>query len=105
MGIVVVKWEAFLRLTKSLPGAAAGSNFDDGWLFAADREAEYISVVFPWRDYEAWLASARELVRGLSDDSCTVSETRWHTGRPGGPVVPSCTVPGPGLRARVPLPT
>jgi hypothetical protein len=64
MGIVVVAWATFPRLTKTLPGAAAGSNNDDGWLFAADRRAEYVSVIFPRRDYEAWLAKAQELATG-----------------------------------------
>jgi hypothetical protein len=59
MGIVVVEWGTFPLLTKTLPGHATGDNREDGWLFAADSGAEHVSVIFPWRDLEAWLSSIK----------------------------------------------
>jgi hypothetical protein len=69
MGIVVVAWETFPLVAATLPGirerdgvtipagAGTGGNHGDGWLFAADSRARYVSVIFPWRDHDAWLAS------------------------------------------------
>lgn len=60
MGIVVVTWAAFPKVAATLPGMVTGNNFDreagSGWLFAAHLNAKYVSVIFPWRDHDAWLA-------------------------------------------------
>lgn len=64
MGIVVVEWDTFPKLTATLPKMAIGEGHDDGWLFAADHQARYISVIFPWRDYDAWLTSVRSCQTG-----------------------------------------
>ena len=55
MGAVLVPWADFPKVDATLPDAA-GPSFSSGWLFAADRQARHVTVIFPWRDHDAWLA-------------------------------------------------
>jgi hypothetical protein len=64
MGAVVVSWADFPKVAATLPSGVVGNGFIDGWLFAADRDARHVAVIFPWRDCSAWLEAAR----GLSGD-------------------------------------
>jgi hypothetical protein len=58
MGIILVGWEDFPKVKRTLPLGASGEGQGDGWLFAASPDADYVSVLFPWRDYGAWLEAA-----------------------------------------------
>jgi hypothetical protein len=57
MGIVVVEYGTFPLVARVLPEDVSGTNFDghgDGWLFAASPDAKYVSILFPWRDLQAF---------------------------------------------------
>jgi hypothetical protein len=55
MGMVLVRWDSFPKIKATLPDYWD----DDGWLFAADPACKYVSVIFPWRAHDAWLAKLR----------------------------------------------
>jgi hypothetical protein len=54
MGIVLVKLADFPKIAATLP---TGVPDDDGWLAVIPwDDPEYVSVIFPLRDHDAWLA-------------------------------------------------
>ena len=59
MGIVLVEWDTFPLMKDMFPEAATGTNFDDGWLFATSRDADYVSILFPWRDLDKFTAAVK----------------------------------------------
>jgi hypothetical protein len=63
IGAVVVTWETFPSLRQMLAGL--GTGVDSGWLFSVSDVSSgaglFVSVLFPWRDAEAFLAAVEGL--------------------------------------------
>jgi hypothetical protein len=61
IGAVVVTWETFPKLRRMLASAGLHTGLSSGWLFSVNDVSSaaglYVSVLFPWRDAEAFLAA------------------------------------------------
>jgi len=69
-GCIVVEWDQFPKVGRVLPpwkNMPGGRwldriNHNTGWLFSASPNARFVSILFPWRDLDAFTASVKAAI-------------------------------------------